>query len=236
MITIGQKLNSSMPDMREAMLRDDQVVHWAKMQERAHFLDINTAVMDDEEGAMKRCIQLVEQHTNCGVCIDSPSVEVLQAGLNSAQKNCIVNSLNKGNCDLLIGDILKRKSRTKVIVHHTETELVDELLSSGVEVLVDISLRPLAVDDTSARDALLRIDEIKKKYPQTGILCGLSNISFGLPQPQRLCAAFLTLAMQQGLTAAILDICNEDILFALGCAHLLRGTDECCLGYLNNVT
>ena len=73
---------------------------------------------------------------------------------------------------------------------------------------------------------------VKAALPEVKTVCGLSNISFGLPRRIHLNAAFLSMALAAGLDAAILDPSSQAMRTALLASEALLGRDEFCLSYI----
>ena len=73
---------------------------------------------------------------------------------------------------------------------------------------------------------------IKKELPKTHIVCGLSNVSFGLPVRKLLNRSFLASAMTLGLDAAILDPLDMSLMAQATATSAVLGQDEYCMDYL----
>ena len=80
--------------------------------------------------------------------------------------------------------------------------------------------------------ALNTISVIKKELGLNTI-CGLSNVSFGLPRRGTLNAAFLAMGMAAGLDSALLDPTSAKIRETIAAANTLLGNDEFCLDYIS---
>jgi 5-methyltetrahydrofolate--homocysteine methyltransferase len=105
----------------------------------------------------------------------------------------------------------------------------------GIEparVLVDPLVTAIASDHASAAVTLEAIALIKREFPSVRIICGVSNVSFGLPKRKLINAAFLTAAVCAGADAAILDVLDEPLLQALAAAEVVAGKDEYCMEYI----
>ncbi len=121
--------------------------------------------------------------------------------------------------------------RVKIAKH-----LVDSLVKDGVpieDIYIDPMIQPVATNHNNGVIALDTISRIKSEIPNVRTVCGLSNISFGLPGRKMINRAFLVLAINAGLDAAILDPLDKETMHLLYAAKLLSGQDEFCLGYIN---
>jgi 5-methyltetrahydrofolate--homocysteine methyltransferase len=83
--------------------------------------------------------------------------------------------------------------------------------------------------------ALETITALKQAFPRAHVICGLSNVSFGLPQRKLLNRTFLSLAAARGLDSAILDPTEPQMRRTLAAVAALLGEDEFCLGYLTMI-
>jgi cobalamin-dependent methionine synthase I len=79
--------------------------------------------------------------------------------------------------------------------------------------------------------ALNTMRAIRAEFPEAHLMCGLSNISFGLPARSYINRAFVTLALEAGLDSAILDPLDREMRAALLAAELVLGRDRHCLNY-----
>ena len=73
------------------------------------------------------------------------------------------------------------------------------------------------------------------EFPRVHTICGLSNISYGLPQRRIINRTFLTLLISAGLDSAIIDPIDGKIMAVLQTTEMLMGNDEHCTNYLKGV-
>lgn len=112
------------------------------------------------------------------------------------------------------------------------------MIERGIDegkIYIDVLAQSIAFDTQSALNAAETIKHIKTFYPNVHTICGLSNISFGLPKRVNINNGFLTLAIYEGIDSAIMDITNPDTKQMLYASLALCGKDQCCLDYLNAV-
>jgi len=76
------------------------------------------------------------------------------------------------------------------------------------------------------------ISEIRKRYPEAHTSCGVSNVSFGLPQRKLLNEVFLIMLMSRGMDAAIIDPTDFGLAARIMAAKALRGEDDFCVNYV----
>ena len=91
---------------------------------------------------------------------------------------------------------------------------------------------PIGVDQSSAIKLLDVMHQLKQARPQALLICGVSNISFALPYRSLLNRSLVTLAIYQGLDAAILDPCDRELMATIVATEALLGKDEYCPKYL----
>jgi len=256
MLLIGETLNSSIPRTLEAIRtrNTEYLTELITLQERsgAEYLDLNTALTkEDELKYMEWLISLISEHTNCGISIDSPDPEIIQKVL-SVQKGrpILVNSVSlDSKYETLFGEIAF--SNASVIglpmksgqIPQTVTErvanakqLTQKLTQAGIapkQIFVDILVEPIATAPSSPAVAIETIRAIKVALPEVKTVCGLSNVSFGLPERADLNSAFLAMCMEAGLDAAILDITSKEIQKTLSIGKALLGQDPFGMDYIS---
>jgi len=256
MIIVGEKLNSSIPKTYTAMVNNDMEylteVAISQAQSGAHYLDINTAICGKEElEKMLLIVDLVRANTNCGIMLDSPSPEIIKSVIPTLKNvDIIINSLTlcerleelvplvlEYNCGIValpidldgIPNELNKK-------FNNCDKLIEVLTSRGIaegKIYIDVLAQAVAFNDQSGLDAVKTIKHIKTFHPNVNTICGLSNISFGLPKRVNMNNAFLTLALYEGLDSAIMDITNLSTMKMLYAALAICGQDEYCLEYIN---
>jgi 5-methyltetrahydrofolate--homocysteine methyltransferase len=116
--------------------------------------------------------------------------------------------------------------------------LVKELNAIGIKtgsIYIDPLVQPISTDSDKGVMVLNAVRGIKTKYPDVHITCGLSNISYGLPQRKIINRTFVTLMMDAGADAAIIDPLDEKIMAAIKTADMHLGNDEYCGDFLKGV-
>ncbi len=118
---------------------------------------------------------------------------------------------------------------------HIGAHLIEQLSAAGVpleKIYVDPLVQPVAVDNNTGVAILGAIQGIMRDFPGVKSICGLSNVSFGLPGRHFVNRSFLTLAMAYGLSAAILDPTDKQLMAALLAVEMLLGRDEACARFI----
>lgn len=259
MIIIGEKLNSSIPSAKEAMNGRDagaiRALVAAQMAGGAHYLDINTAVCENERQTMLWVLELaaeVIQGSGCGVMIDTTSGEVAATAagfLVGRGIPMILNSITVTDRFDAFLPIVQQYSMGVVCmpmgdagIPATAAEraenagiLIERLRSAGVgddRIYMDAMVEALATGEKNPSVTLETIACLKEKFPAVRTICGLSNVSFGLPRRICLNTVFLAMAAYAGLDAVIMDITSKPMQDALFSAEALCGRDEYCANYI----
>lgn len=253
---VGEKLNSSILRTREAIEKRDEaaIVSLAKKQldAGADWLDVNTSVfMEGEEAALLWAMNAVQRETGARLMIDSPKPAAIAAALAADRVgDAIVNSVTLEDDRLNAVLPLVKQYNTGIValpispagVPKTPEErlenvnkLVERLTAEGIapeRIYIDPLVETLSANSGAAAVTLETIRLIHAAHPLVNILCGLSNVSFGLPRRKLLNAAFLTGAILAGANAAILDPMDTAIQEAIASAEALSGRDEYCMDYI----
>ncbi len=255
MIIVGEKLNSSIPKMFELMKakNTEEIKRIAVEQQEAgaNFLDINTAIFREEEsGMMEYILGIVLENTDCGIMLDSPSPAVIEKAIQLiSDREIIINSITlQDRINELLPVVKNYKSgvvclpidndgipKTPEKRLENSLKLIKILEEAGIEknkIFIDVLAEALAVDNEAAKTTIDTIAALRKAHPDVHIICGVSNVSFGLPKRAGINAAFLTAAIYAGLDSGIVDITSEQIQSTIFISEMIAGLDEYCMEYL----
>lgn len=252
---IGERINATRPAIRKAIDTRDaaHIADEAARQKEAGatHIDVNaSAGSGREQEDMAWLISVVQDRVDIPLCLDSPHVDVLEASLSMVTHSPIVNSisLEKGRF-LPMLELVQGRSLSVValcmsddglprgagdVVNRAE-ELVDALEGVGIargKIYVDILIQPIATSTSSGRNALDAVRGVKAALAGVHVVCGLSNVSFGMPKRTAINQGFLSMLMASGLDAVILDPLNTGIMSELTVAKMLLGQDPYCLEYI----
>lgn len=255
MKTIGEKLNSSVPSTLAALNARDEASLVSVIRRQAEcgadFLDINTALCGEQETElMKWVVGLALKHSDCGIMLDSPNPDVITACLPQLKgRAAMINSVSlDGSYDGLLaaakeagagvvclpieGKLIPPSAQERL---ENANKLVQKLEGMGFargQLYIDALVEAIATNGEAGRAALETMQMVSRELPGVNTICGLSNVSFGLPKRACLNAAFLAMALQSGLTAAILDVTSTRIRETLAASAALLGEDEYCMEYI----
>lgn len=254
-ILIGEKLNSSIKSTYEALVNfnTEYIIKLITAQEAAgaDYLDINTAMCENELDMMCKVIDLVIEHSSCGISIDSPSADVIAKTAEYIKnREFILNSVTlTERIDELIPVALKHDCKiiampiTAFGISSSADErmnnadiIIDKFISHGIKrkkIIIDVVVEALLANYNSAEITFKTLRKFKEKYPDITTLCGISNISYGLPNRPAINAAFLATAIHNGTDCAIVDVNAVENQTAINIANMLNGDDEYCIEYIN---
>jgi cobalamin-dependent methionine synthase I len=256
LIKVGEKLNSSIPRTREALERRDAgyVVELAgkQLDAGADLLDVNASLfMGTELEVLLWMMGIVQNETGARLMLDSPNPEIIAAALAADKTgDAVVNSVileearlaavlplvkqyNAGIVALPIG--LSGIPKTPAARLENVDKLMQRIALEGIDpcrVYIDPLVEALSADSGAPSVTLETIRLVRAAYPDVNILCGVSNVSFGLPNRKLLNATFLAGAILAGANAAILDVTDPGMQETLAAAEALCGRDEYCMEYL----
>jgi 5-methyltetrahydrofolate--homocysteine methyltransferase len=250
----GERINPTGKKLLQAQLREgnmDKVLQFAEEQEKcgASLLDINMGMSGiDEKAMMLRAIDEVSTVTNLPLSLDSSHVDVLEEALRNYPGRALVNSvsLEKDKFENLLPVVAKYGAMfillplsDKGLPENLEEKkdiistIYERALSLGMrreDIIVDGLVATVGANKTAALETLETIRYCKEQGFAT--ICGLSNISFGMPERSFVNTAFLTLAIREGLTMAIANPSQE---LLIGCAlatDMLLAKDEADIKYI----
>jgi 5-methyltetrahydrofolate--homocysteine methyltransferase len=256
MIIIGEKINSSIPSMAEAISRRDEAYITKIAVEQAgkgvHFIDVNAgAFVDAERELLPWLVKVVQNVVAVPLCIDSPDPVALEKAMACHQGKPIINSISlekdrygsvlplvKGGAAGVIALCMDDAGIPKTAEQRTAVayRLVDRLIADGVafaDIYLDAMVQPLGTDWLSGKAALDAVRLITTELPGIHITCGLSNVSFGLPKRQLLNQAFAVALAAYGLDTFFIDPLDNRMMSLLRAIQALTGQDEYCSDYID---
>ena len=256
-IIIGERINPTGKKLLQEELRNgsfDKVLQFAEEQEKngAKILDVNLGMSGiDEKTMMIRAIEELSSQTSLPLCIDTSHVDVMEEALRRYPGRALINSisLEKDKFEKLI-PIAKKYGAAFILLPLSDKglpenieekiDIINKIANRAFtlgfcknDIVVDGLVTTVGANKTAGLETLETIRYCKQNgYATT---CGLSNISFGLPDRSYINASFLTMAIQSGLTMAIANP-SQDLLVstALAC-DLLRNKENADILYIEKM-
>jgi 5-methyltetrahydrofolate--homocysteine methyltransferase len=226
----------------------------ARKQEAAgaNYIDVNCGSrLKSEYEDFMWLVDVVQNAVSIPLALDSPDAKVLKAGLEKVNQRPIINSITlekerfeqvapivEGDAAdviaLCMDDTGIPNTSEKVV--ENAVGLVEKLEGRGVKrssIYLDILVQPLSVDSENGNTAFKSIETIMQTLPGVHTTCGLSNISYGLPERFLFNRTFVVIAMNKGLDSAIIDPLDKKIMTAILTANAMLGMDEYCGDFLD---
>ena len=258
-LLIGERINpTGKPRFKEALLGGDieYILREAVGEEEAgaHILDVNVGLPGVcEKEMLPTVIRRIQEITTLPLQIDTADPEALERSLRCYNGKAMVNSVNgKAESMAAVFPLVKKYGGVVVCLTLDEDgipesaekrfaiakKIYDESQKYGIDSK-DLIFDPLAMtvstNKNAARETLLAVKMINDQLGCHTIL-GVSNVSFGMPNRDVLNASFLTLAMANGLTAAIINPHSEEIMKAYRSYLALSGFDLAVDEFIASVT
>ncbi|HOL50356.1 MAG TPA: dihydropteroate synthase [bacterium] len=260
MIIVGERINATRKKIREALIKKDEkfFLQEAKKQieSGSDFLDLNAGTGTGHEAEdLEWLVNLVQSaYPDVRLALDSSSTDVLAKCLPMVKnKPVMLNSVNaeekklkeflplvKNFPDLYIVALTMDDSgipssfEKRIYIACT---LYEKLTESGVKkenIFYDALVQPVGTDTEAFNTYLKALCGIKERLPGTKSICGLSNVSFGLPKRSAINKYAFAIAMYAGLDAVIIDPVEPGIIEARCIAGVLTGKDQFCMNYISS--
>ncbi len=256
-IVIGERINPTGKKKLQEQLRNQDyslVLEFAEQQEAdgAKVLDVNVGMsVIDEKKTMLTVLDEVMGITNLPLSLDSSNVEVLEAALRQYPGRALINSVSlesekfhkllplvkKYGAMFILLPLsekgLPENLEEKKEIIRTIYKRAQELGLSREDVVVDGLVTTVGANKKAALETLETIRYCKEQGFAT--VCGLSNISFGMPERSYVNTAFVALAIQAGLTMAILNPAQEQLMGCALATDLLLSKEESDLIYIEKI-
>ena len=255
MIIVGELINASRKAIGEAITNQDadtvKTVAINQQKAGANYIDVNAGIfVGKEAGYLTWLTQTVQSAVDCPCSLDSPDPAALEAALAVHRGVAMINSisLEKERFDKLLPVIAGTNLQVVALCMSDDgmpetvedrltiaDKLINALVRKGVElenIYVDPLVQPMSVNNTFGVEFLNAIEAIQLRFPGVHTMCGLSNISYGLPARKFLNQTFMAMAVAKGLDGAIINPLDKRMMANITAAEALAGRDEYCVKYL----
>lgn len=256
MIVVGEKINASRPKVAQALEKRDAdfIIRAARDQAQAgaNYIDVNAGTfIDQETEVLCWLVETIQSELVVPLCLDSPNPKALSEAMKIHKGEPMINSISLERerfaallpvvtsepCHVVALCMSEVAMPTTVEERvHVGSELIRRLTGAGVpleKIHVDPLVQPVSVDTRMGVAVLGAIREIMSAFPEVKTICGLSNISFGLPLRSLINRNFLALAMAHGLSGAILDPTDSQLMSTLLTVEMILGRDEYCEHFID---
>ncbi|MFO7711695.1 MAG: dihydropteroate synthase [Dehalococcoidia bacterium] len=256
MIIVGEKINTSRKSVEQAVANRDVafIAQMAREQAEAgaHYIDVNAGTFVDQEvDCLCWLTETVQREIDLPLSLDSPDPVALSEAMKLHKGEPLINSISLEEerfhslmpviTDHPCSVVALCMARTSMPVTTDErvevgSELVTRLIDQGFpleKIYVDPLIQPVSVDTNMGIAALGAIRRIMDGHPGVNTICGLSNISFGLPERRLINRNFMSLCIAYGLSAVIMDPTDGQLMATLLTVEMLLGRDEYCGNFID---
>lgn len=257
-VLIGERINPTGKKLFKEALRNHDIDYilneGLKQQEKGvHILDVNVGLpeIDEKEMLQKVCFEL-QAIIDLPLQIDTTDIEAMEAALRRYNGKAMINSVNGKEENMKeIFPLVKKYGGLVVCLTLDENgipetaeervqiakKIINTAGSYGIDkkdLIFDTLAMTVSADNNSAIATLKALNTIKNElHCHTSL--GVSNVSFGLPNRDILNGAFFTLALENGLSAAIMNPNSNEMMKSYYAFKALKGLDENCSDFIENI-
>jgi 5-methyltetrahydrofolate--homocysteine methyltransferase len=257
MLFIGESINGTIQKVGQAILeRNETLLHeLARTQYKcgAHLLDINAGVAGGNEVKdLPWIVEIIQKEVPLPLMLDSANPEALKAALSVYRHSepPILNSISgeEEKWNKLYPLIVEKKCKGVVLLMDDQgipktmaeriavaKRLFERLTGGGIpseDIYFDPLVLSVAVEPDAGITTLETIKSLRSNFPDSHIICGVSNVSMGLPGRRLINRTFLTMAIHAGLDTLLIDVRDQVLLSSIYAGKVLINQDPYCLEYL----
>jgi len=255
MLIVGELINASRKAMGAAIeARDAETIgKTAKDQHQAgaDYLDVNAGIFVGREVEyLKWLVTTVQDTVDAPCCIDSPDPSAIETALAVHKGSAMINSisLEQQRYDAILRLVAGTDLKVVALCMSDEgmpettadrVKIADKLINGLVRnnvsienIYVDPLVQPISTKDDFGTEFLDAIEAIMAQFPGVHTICGLSNISYGLPMRKFMNQTFAVMAVAKGLDSLIVNPLDMRMMANLIAAETLAGRDAFCTDYL----
>jgi len=255
MLIVGELINATRKAIMEAIEAGDwsaiQKVAKDQAEAGADYIDVNAGgFVGREPEILKQLVATVQEAAESPCCIDSSDPKALETALSVHKGAAMINSISfeksryEEMLPLLAGTDLKivalcmsdegmpQSCAERVGVAE---KLINGLVRNGMpigNIYVDLLVQPVSTRDSFGVEFLEAVHEIMTRFEGVHTICGLSNISYGLPERKFVNRTFAAMAVAKGLDSLIVNPLDRRMMASLLAAEMLSGKDEYCKEYI----
>jgi 5-methyltetrahydrofolate--homocysteine methyltransferase len=257
MLIVGELINASRKSVREHIEKQDvDAVSKVARDQRdngADYIDVNAGTFVGKEAdCLKWLVTTVQSVVDAPCCIDSPDPRAIESALSVHKGTAMINSisLERERYDKLLPVVAGSGSKVVALCMSDEgmpqtaeerLSIADRLINALVRnkvpienIYVDPLVQPVSTNTSFGVEFLQAVERITRTFTGVHTMCGLSNISFGLPERKFINQAFMVMAITMGLDGVIVNPCDKRIMAGITAAETLMGRDPYCMKYLKS--
>lgn len=258
-VIIGERINPTGKKLFKEALRNNDMDYAVKeglsQQEKgAHILDVNVGLPEiDEVEVLSQTVYNLQSVLPLPLQLDSSNPLALEKAMRIYNGKAMINSVNgKQSCMKEVFPLVKKYGGVLVCLCLDENgipetakgriEIAKKIIRTAEEygidkkdLVVDALTMTISTNKDNAIETLKAVHYIRNELG-VGTVLGVSNISFGLPKREAVNTAFFTLALENGLSAGIINPLSESMMNAYYSFNALMGYDDNCTEYINSVT
>ena len=254
-VIIGERINPTGKSKFKQALKEHNLDYILKegitqQDKGAHILDVNVGLPDiDEVVMMKEVVRELQSVTSLPLQIDTVDTEAMEQAMRIYNGKPMVNSVSGKQESMnavfpliqkyggvVIGLTLDENEIPKTAKGRLEVagKIIEEAKKYGIDkkdIVIDVLTMTISSEPNGAKTTLEALKMVRDTYGVRTAL-GVSNISFGLPSRPVINANFYTMAMQNGLTAGIINPSSEDMMRSYHSYCALMNYDTNCENYI----
>ncbi|MBQ7944288.1 MAG: homocysteine S-methyltransferase family protein [Lachnospiraceae bacterium] len=254
-LIIGERINPTGKSKFKQALRDHDMEYIFKEgltqeEKGAHILDVNVGLPEiDEPQLMEEAVTGLQAIIDLPLQIDTSDLTAMERALRCYNGKPMLNSVNGKQESMDAVFPLAKKYGAVVVCLCLDESGIPETVEGRLAIAKNmiqtaesygIPRKNLVIDtlvltiSTGKDNALVTLETLRKVRYELGVhtVLGVSNISFGLPQRGKINTAFFTMAMQNGLSAGIVNPSSEQMMDAYYSFNALIGEDDQCMEYI----
>jgi len=248
-VIIGERINPTNKNDLANELREgrfDLLIKEAIKQKEAgaDILDINVGADGvNEVDILPEAVKVANEITGLPICIDSSDPKAIEKALKIYQYKALINSTTGEDSKLeVILPLAKKYNAAVICLAYNETgisndsikriKVAEKIIEKAKyyklpieDIVIDCVALSSGVDSNFANITLETVKKVSSELNISTVL-GISNISFGMPMRNHLNLSFLSIAIANGLNAAIIDPTKEGVVETILAADYLTGRDK----------
>ena len=257
-ILIGERINPTGKKRFKEALRSEDIDYilgegLTQQEKGAHVLDVNVGLPEiDEVSMLKKVSYELQAIIDLPLQIDTTNVEAMETALRFYNGKAMINSVNGKEevmsaifplvqkygglvvCLTLDEDGIPDNAQRRVEIAKKIMKRAAEYGIDKKDLIFDTLAMTVSADGNAALATLQALNMIKHELGCHTSL-GVSNVSFGLPNRDIITASFFTLALENGLSAAIMNPNAAEMMKSYYSFRALHGLDDNCTDYIENI-